>query len=432
MSTANGTPSLNELLLARMAEAGVRSQAALTVMAPHRDPYRLEKYRPEAEWLAAAMAKIAHRPLHVRGLHYAAIGTTKPDGTPYENTQANADWIGDKPAKAVRWLGLVPFTDIIDKKNEEPRVEIFESPDPQPVIRLGRVELTLPEELAPQVGLQEFRGAQPYKLVIFAEKAAVGPVVLPLAEKFGADAYIMAGEISDTHLYAMARIGAADGRPMAVLTLSDADPAGYWMPSTIAWKLGALRDGWFPELRFEVHPIGFLPEQVHAINANGTPLPSSPLKEGERRAGAWEEVFGIEPVEIDAIATLRPDVLRDIVRRGIEPFFDKSLDRRVRERKQEWLAAAQPALEAQLGPELIEELRSGVEEKLVELEGLADQINEQLWVPTDGVRLPELPPIPEPKLNGVPLSFASSDMGYVEFVRTLKARGAYAREGGRR
>jgi hypothetical protein len=43
------------------------------------------------------------------------------------------------------------------------------------------------------------------------------------------------------------------------------------------------------------------------------------------------------------------------------------------------------------------------------------------------VRLPAIPAIPEPKLNGVPSPLAYSDMGYVEFVRTLKARGAYSK-----
>jgi hypothetical protein len=317
MSGVNGTPSLHALLLERMAEAGLRNQTAMTVMAPHRDPYRMEKYRPEAEWLAESMERIDHRPVHIRGLHYAALGTELPNGTPYTNTEKAYEWMQNQPAKAARWLGLVPWTDIIDKKNDAPEVERFEPPDPTPHIQVAGVEIMFPADLAPTVQLDDFRAVQPFKLVIFAEKAAVAHVVLPLAERYGADTYLMAGEISDTHLHDMAAVGAEDGRPMMVLTLSDADPAGYWMPSTIAYKLGAHRDGWFPDLRFEVHPIGFLPEQVHAINSvNGTPLPSSPLKEREKRAGAWERTFGIQQVELDAIATLRPDVLKKLVRDG--------------------------------------------------------------------------------------------------------------------
>jgi hypothetical protein len=430
--SVNGNPSLlHELLLARMAAAGIRNQTAATVMSPPRDPYRMEKYRPEAEWLTEQMEGIPHRPVHVRGLHYAALGTTKPDGTPYTNTIENADWLGDRPAKAMRWLALVPWTDIVDQKNDEPRVELWTPPEPQAQIRFANVEVAAPAELAPEAGLEDFRGSQQHKCVLFAEKSAVTPVVLPLAERYGIDTYLEAGEISDTHVFLMAEIGANDGRPLHVFTLSDADPAGWWMPATIAYKLWAFRDGWFPELEFEVHPIGFLPEQVEAIDAANPadPLPSSPLKAGEKRAGAWERTFGIEQVELDAIATLRPEVLEQIVREGIEPFFDKSLDRRVREARKQWEAEAQEALVAQLGPELIARLREEVEDRLAGLREEVDALNDALWLPTDGIELPPMPEIPAARLNGTPSPLASSEMDFEEFIHTLKARGAYAKGG---
>jgi hypothetical protein len=424
----NGTPSLNALLQERMRELGIRNQTTATAMAPQRDPYRMEKYRAEAQWLTDAMSRIDVRPLHVRGLHYAALDTKKPDGTVYENTVENSDWIGDKPAKAARWLGLVPWDDIVDRKNEAAEVIQVEPPNPAPVIRIAGVEVALPDDLAPEAKLEGFRAVQPYRLVLFAEKAAVGHVVRPIAERYGVTTYLMAGEISDTRLYEMARDGAADDRPMVVLTLSDADPAGYWMPSTIAWKLAAHRDSLFPDLEFEVHPIGFLPEQVHAINVNGDPLPSSPLKAGEKRGGPWLEAFGIEQVELDAVATLRPNVLHDIVTQGVKPFYDSSLPRRVREARQEWEAEAQKVLEAQLGPEFMDELRGDLEVKLVELNDLANEINKQLWVPTDGIDLPAVPEIPAPIVNGVPFAFAASGMGYGEFLRAVKRRGEYAKD----
>ncbi len=421
------SPPLHTLLLERMAEEDVRSQAAMTIMAPHRDPYRLEKYRSEAEWLAASIQRIPHRPVHVRGLHYAAIDTPLPNGTPYTNTEKAYAWMQDKPAKAARWLGLVPWTDIVDKKNDEPRVQLWTPPAPEPRILFGNVEIGFPDDLAPEAALRDFRVAQRHKLVIFAEKAAVAHVVLLLVERFGVDAYLEAGEISDTHLYQIAAIGAQDGRPMVVLTLCDADPAGYWMPATIAYKLGAFRDGWFPELEFEVHPIGLLPEQVHAINMNGTPLPSSPLKEGERRGGAWERTFGIQQVELDAIATLRPDVLEQIVRRGIEPFYDESLERRVRAVREAWEAEAQEALIAQLGPDLIAQMRAEGEAKLEAIQDQVDALNDALWIPADAVDLPDIPEIPAARLNGIPSPLADSGMEFAEFVRRLKARGDYAR-----
>jgi hypothetical protein len=118
---------------------------------------------------------------------------------------------------------------------------------------------------------------------------------------------------------------------------------------------------------------------------------------------------------------------RGIVRRGIEPFFDKGLDRRVREAKQQWEAEADRALADQLGPELVARLRQEAEARLAEIEEKVEALNDELWVDTNGIGLPPIPEIPAPMLNGVPSPFAGSRMGFAEFVRQLKGRGEYAR-----
>ena len=198
-------------------------------------------------------------------------------------------------------------------------------------------------------------------------------------------------------------------------------------PSTIADKLGAFRDGWVPGLEFLVHPIGFLPEQVHEISSNGDPLPSSPLNAGEKRAGAWQREFGIQQVELDAIATLRPDVLAEIVREGIEPFFDEAPSRRATHAQREWEASAQESLTRQLAPDLLTRLREEVEAKLEGLRAQVDALNDELWLDTDGIDLPPIPEIPAPKLKRVPGSFADPRMEFSEFLSRVKTRGEYAR-----
>ena len=65
-------------------------------------------------------------------------------------------------------------------------------------------------------------------------------------------------------------------------------------------------------------------EQVRDLD-----LPSTPLKETEKRADRWREAFGVEQTEIDALATLRPDALREIVDRAFDPYFDRTLKARV-------------------------------------------------------------------------------------------------------
>ena len=120
-----------------------------------------------------------------------------------------------------------------------------------------------------------------------------------MAEKYEADLYLPTGEISDTLLYRIAKDAAEDGRPLVVFTVSDCDPAGHQMPVTIARKLQALRDLLFPTLRFEVVPAALTVEQVRDLD-----LPSTPLKETEKRADRWRAAFGVEQTEIDALATL--------------------------------------------------------------------------------------------------------------------------------
>src|SRR5208282_3421627 len=110
------------------------------------------------------------------------------------------------------------------------------------------------------------------------------------------------------------------GRVLVEIVLADCDPAGHQMAVSISRKLQALRDLSFPELEFEVVPVALTVEQVRELR-----LPSTPLKETERRADKWREAFGIEQTEIDALATLRPRDLETIVEAAIEPYFDSSL-----------------------------------------------------------------------------------------------------------
>ena len=65
-------------------------------------------------------------------------------------------------------------------------------------------------------------------------------------------------------------------------------------------------------------------------------LPSTPLKETEKRADKWREDMGWEQTEIDALATLQPGVLRRIVNDALAPFYDHTLNDRVYAAKSEW------------------------------------------------------------------------------------------------
>jgi hypothetical protein len=116
---------------------------------------------------------------------------------------------------------------------------------------------------------------------------------------------------------------AQDGRPAVVLYFSDFDPSGGQMPVCFARKLQALRDLLYPTLDIQVHPVVLTVEQVRSFQ-----LPSTPLKETEKRADKWREVMGYEQVEIDSLAALRPAELRAIALEAVTPFHDRTLAER--------------------------------------------------------------------------------------------------------
>ena len=91
-----------------------------------------------------------------------------------------------------------------------------------------------------------------------------------------------------------------------VLYFSDFDPGGWAMPIGVARKFQAHRDLRYPDLEVQVHHVALTREQVREFN-----LPSTPLKEKERRAAAWRAKWGHDQTEIDALAALRPDLLEE-------------------------------------------------------------------------------------------------------------------------
>ncbi len=421
MTAPNG--ALRAVIEKAKAETGL-GLGGLTVMSINRDPYRLDT--PANHIIGAWLAEHAERhegddpesTIHLRALHYKIVSSEvlKPDGEPYRNVDADWEWM-EKAAKAARWLGYIPFDRIHDARNSEPIVSIWTPPDPTPYIST-EVEVDIPEDVRPTVNVYDFRGTQPWKLVIFGEKTSPEPVVAPIAEHFGADLYLPSGDISDTLLHQIAKTGAEDGRPMVVLTLSDCDPSGYHMPITIGHKLRALRDSLYPELSFEVHRAALMPEQVR-----GHDLPSTPLKESESRADKWQEATGLKQTELDAVLALQPDLMRDILLGAVTPFFDSTLAQRVATARREWLSEAQAALVDQLDPQELLRIEREAEEKLAELREEIDAINDALQIDVDPETLPQIV-IPEAEIDppdGTPVT--DSDWTFAEHIeRLLRAK----------
>jgi hypothetical protein len=403
----------------------------LTVLSAQVDPYRLNTpaFHADGAWLAEQMValRLADRRIHLRGLHYALVSTSglvKPNGEPYRNTEKDWLWLQSGAAKAARWLGYVRFDQITDERNWPPVIKVKGAEPVETFVYLGDgITIRVPDEedMKPTVGVSNFGARQPYHLVIYGEKTSLADVLTPLCDRYDADLYLPSGEISDTLLYQMAKVGADDGRPMVLLVLADFDPSGNQMAVSIGRKLQAFRDLHFRDLEFELRPVALTEEQVREFD-----LPSTPLKETERRADGWRAAHGgLEQTEIDALATLKPHVLTEIVRDAITPFYDSTLASRTWEAKDEWEDYAQATLDQLINTDLLSQLREQALDKLAGIQAEIASINETLRATTStlGIELP-MPIAPDPELPdrdiGKPL--VSSAWSWADQTRALIAR----------
>jgi hypothetical protein len=417
---------LRQALDAAIAESNGGAKLTMTALTVLKnDPFRLDTPANHklAKWLAdtAATLGLGARKIHNRGLHYMILGQPKPDGSTYISDGDSWDLL-ETASKYARWLGYIPFDQITDQRNATPVVRIFEQPVPDPYINVGiDVEIPDADEIIPKLGIDDFTGVQPYRIVMVGERSSLDNVLAPIAASFEADLYLPTGDISDTMVYQMAKIGAADGRPMMVLYFSDCDPSGWNMVVVIARKLQAFKVLHFPDLAFQVHRAALTPDQVREFD-----LPESPLKETETRADKWRERMGVEQTEIDALATLRPDLLRQVARAAIKPFYDYELDRRVAGARQDWLDRALEVINDNLDTDRLGRIR---DEAALKLEAMRDQIaelNQALRVDVDDFDLPAIEiPEAESTLGGTPLPLLDSSWRFAEQCQRLIDSKAY-------
>jgi hypothetical protein len=192
------------------------------------------------------------------------------------------------------------------------------------------------------------------------------------------------------------------------------------MSVSIGRKLQAFRDLKFPNFKFELVSVALTVEQVRDLG-----LPSTPLKETERRADRWREAFGVEQTEIDALATLQADMLRQIVEDAFEPYYDRTLTRRVGRAKAEWEAAAQAAIDQQVDGEALDALREEASERLAELQDAIDDINQRLRLSADRFDLPPIE-VPGPiESDAGRHALVSFDDDWIAATRALIARKRY-------
>jgi hypothetical protein len=400
-------PDASPLRQALAAAAGSNggSLATYTVLDVSNDPFRVDtaaRHR-DGRWLAEAFVHLGlgSRRIHLRGIHYAVLGWPMPDGRPYENTNKNWEWLSGDAAKAARWLGYVPFDQIVDQRNAEPVIRI-RSTEGAHAYLTTELDVSIPSawELQPQVSVEGFDGVQPYRIALIGEKSSLEPVLGPASNSYDTDLFLPTGEISDTQIYLLAQAAALDGRPLVVLYFADCDPAGWQMGISVGRKLQACKL-LIPDMPdFELYRVALTPEWVQEYNRSHDPLPSSPLKETERRADNWRQAWGVEQTEIDSLLTPgRQQILAQLARDAIAPFYDLALGRRVRAARGRWLDEAQEAVDAVADTAVLQEIRHQAAQELEAMQERVRRLSDELRIDPGDIELPAFE-IPEAQVSG--------------------------------
>lgn len=325
-----------EKLKATALELGVPAYS-LYVLAAGNDPFYIgtPAHLKTAHWFADLWDKFDIRPgMHLRGIHYLLVthgGTVVAvDGTDYQNTEEHWKLIG-AASKLARYLDLVPISAFRDKR--APPAVIYSDGASSYYPKYFETEayggwlhvepLTMPYLPTVSAGL----GVSPpteFHVEIWCEKSTMNDVLEPICEDNYCNLVTGLGEMSVTAVNALMDRVIEVELPVRILYISDFDPAGKSMPVAVSRKCEFMLQERGADLDMIVQPIVLNEHQVKQYN-----LPRVPIKNSERRAANFEDVYGEGAVELDALEALHPGVLKELVLEAMARYRDFGLRERI-------------------------------------------------------------------------------------------------------
>ena len=385
--SSNQTP--NEMLTELAAASGC-SKGDLLVMAPRNDPFNTGTPTDIelAEWFGGIWKRLnPPSKIHIRKVHYTLVSMEnpplKPDGLPYENTDECWQLLQAASRKA-RYLGTVAADAFSDNRNPKPLIYAAEPHEPDvPSWQIEEFEdFHLPEIQSnlsfwidlPGITVDGYdydAGDQPYHIEIWPEKTTMNDELIPLCEEYGVNLASSAGFASITS--AVNLLQRIEGlirmnRPARIFYISDFDPAGLSMPRQVSrqlefwlWKYGIKAD-------IKLQPLMLTAEQVKKYK-----LPRTPIKDSDKRKGAFEDLHGEGAVELDAMDAIHPGEFTRIVEAEIRKYRDESLEEMIGETKYEVTSDVETEWEI-----AIDETQSAVNEISDEVDGIVSKYRPQL------------------------------------------------------
>jgi hypothetical protein len=312
----------------------------LLALAPTNDPFYagVISRRRDAEWFAAVWADHGAVGSHLRRLHYQLVSSTapirKPDGTAYQNTEA--DWNSLIAASlAARYLDLVPFDGLVDRRNSEPMIfatNLEADPEEEREVSCEVVgdwaDVDVPDmPVLPSIsvdGLGDRDAIQGYIVEVWIEKSTQNDWLISLCRRRRVNLVVGIGEQSEIRSRELALRSAKYGAPIRIIYLSDFDPGGRSMPKAVARKVEFTIAKFGLDVDLQLIPLGLTPEQCRTYR-----LPRTPIKDSERRKDKFEQIFGIGATELDAMEALHPGELTRLLEAELDNWLDRDLKRRV-------------------------------------------------------------------------------------------------------
>ena len=293
----------------------------------------------KGEWFKDLWGKLGYTTgVHLRRMHYAIFSqenSIKHTGTPYQNTEKDWSYLNEA-SKAARYLGLVDLENFVDRRNPEALInrpyhdEFYQSPE-EPTFTIDEIDSEINPVGLPELGMLSYLPAYPeyitdyfeaqqaIHLELWCEKTTMNDLLLPLCEKYDVNLITGMGELSITAAHKfIERLNKAD-RNGQILYISDYDPSGYNMPSSISRKLEYFYRNNYTSHKINLEPVVLNHNQIKRFN-----LPTKPVKsrsDGRKISKSWVG----DVVELDALEAIHPGEFSKIIEYKILYFYDESL-----------------------------------------------------------------------------------------------------------
>ncbi len=333
-------PPRNYADIKKLAKEVRRTIPDMLAMANKNDPfYIMPAQEKQAKWFADLWERFSFSTgVHPRRIHYKLVSQPKDepvlivDGRPYQNTELCDNYLNEA-SKAARCLMLVAPDAFDDKRNPDAVLHREYPGIYQPWLSvnatatewdLPRIDARLADDMYWCLPTFQARGYggnahnDPFHLELISEKSTMDDVIVPICRELAINYAPATGFQSIIGVIELLKRLRHANKPGVIFYISDFDPAGSFMPASVARQIEYWLPTFAPGLDIVLLPIVLTKEQVIEYA-----LPPIPIKDTDKRQDNFLARYGVQgATELDALEALRPGELSKIIRQAVKPYRD--------------------------------------------------------------------------------------------------------------